>query len=300
MSNWIALTNDLQRKFSTLARTESGNHYILPWTRGWLRNASSLDPIYRQLGINNFTRQDYRNLRTAMLQAKRTLYRNTLAWLIDDVMNGDYTQLGNSCGAWSTIHWEMRNAERYDTGLQFRTIAINLHLNIQFALADWVGIPVHPIFQGWVLNQYVNPWKILNRLNVPRLQITRAANIFQANNTTPFEQILHGMLTIINHIKPPAKQVVQEGDLTNLRTGGKAIIIAYTTTYELHYMLLVKTETDWNIYNSNSAKLNPTVLAACPQFSGTHANPIVTNLLNRDGTANGTQTHHFIGVFIKL
>jgi len=297
MSNMIELGNDLQKEFSTRARTESRNHYILPWTRGWQRRASSLDPIYKQLGINNFTRQDYINLRTAMPQAKRTLYQNTLTWLIDNVMNGDYTQDGNSCGAWSTIHWEMRNAQRYYTGLYFRTKAMTLYNNIKFALADWVG-PVHPTFQGWVNAQYVNPWKILNRLKVPRLQITQAAYNFQARNRTAFEQMLHGMLTIINHIKPPAKQVVQAGNLTNLREGEKAIIIAYTIpAYALHYMLLVKTKTDWHIYNSNSAKLNPTVLAACPQFSGT---PIVTNLLNRDGTAAGTQTHQFIGVFIKL
>lgn len=307
MSNRIELTNDLQREFATRAQKESKEHsillphYILPWTRGLLRNDSSLDTIYKKLGTNNFTKSVYVSEVNNLPKEKKLLYRKTLRWLIYSVMNGDYSQVGNSCGAWSTVHWLMRDRKRYFSGLEFTTLSLNLYNNIQFATDDWKRNSRVPAILTRMINlQYVNPWKILQYVNVPKLQITQDAKIFLTNNRSNQADRLRLLLKFIALIKPNGYSIAT-GNLNNLRPNEKSIIVAYTANFGLHYMLLVKAKNnDWHIFNSNSGKLNPTVLTACPQFSSANANPIVTNLLNTDGTAGGTQTHYFTGVFIKL
>lgn len=306
MTAQLAVLNDLQREFATRARDETKgilvDGYILPWTRGPLRKASSLDPIYQAVGQANLNYQNVRTLIGNLAPGKRQKYRRTLAWLRDQVLNGDYVQQGNSCGAWSLTHWRMRKEHRYLGGQDFRNRAVAEYARVQFQTADWRGPGPRPAeFNDWLnppngAGPYSSPWKIVQGLGITTLKIDPAARAFANAGGNPLAVGLSGMLTLVNALRPAGAPVVADGDLSALPIGSGAIIIALNPVVptELHYLLLGHTTAGWEIYNSNSHKLNPTVLAACPQFN----NPFVTDLKNNNGSASGNETWSFLGVFI--
>jgi hypothetical protein len=85
-------SNRLARVFAEKAREESRHSYILPWTRGGLRRASSLDPIYSALNqhpqpqrlYNSVSRASYMEIApivSALNPVKRNKYKRTLDWL---------------------------------------------------------------------------------------------------------------------------------------------------------------------------------------------------------------------------
>ena len=297
MSAKLPLKNDLQKEFAVLAHKES-NGYILPWTRGPLRKASSLDPIYQALGEANLNYQSVRTLINNLnlnKNEKYRKYRNTLKWLLNKVLNGDYVQVGNSCGAWSLAHWKMRKEHRYYGAVDFVNRANTIYGSIKFENADWpgsAGVPP-PEFNNWVTEEYANPWKIMRKLGITTLKIDPTARAF-AKGSSVEAQRLKGMLDLINALRG-GKPEVADGKLGDLTSGSGAIIIAQNPG-GLHYLLLGHTKAGWDIYNSNSHKLNPTVLAACPGFNVSFN----TKLKPINGVGETLEKCTFLGVFIVV
>ncbi|MGR8930697.1 MAG: hypothetical protein ACU836_08660 [Gammaproteobacteria bacterium] len=305
----LPVLNDLQREFATRAHDEVID-YILPWTRGPLRRASSLDTIYEALGQVPLDYDHVRSLIDHLQHAttqKYNKYQRTLTWLRDRVLNGDYAQQQNSCGAWSLAHWLMRKEHRYRGGHFFSTYANAEYRQVQFKIADGIALPggLGIAFNNWLSpgagGPYSSPWKIMQRLGIHTLKIVpaarAAANTANAPLATPLATKLNDMLTLVNALRPGGFPVVQDGNLNSLRAGEGAIIIAFNPAVNpptLHYLLLGHTTRGWEIYNSNSHKLNPTILPNCPQFNTTFD----TELLDNNGHATGTETWHFLGVFI--
>lgn len=294
MSAKLPLKNDLQKEFAERAHKES-NGYILPWTRGPLRKASSLDPIYQALGQANL---NYQNVRTLISNLSRDKsekyrkYRNTLNWLKNKVLDGDYVQQGNSCGAWSLAHWKMRKEHRYYGYDDFRTRANSIYDSIKFKAPDWPGPGARPaVFNNWVTDEYASPWKIMQALGITKLKIDPAARAF-ANSGNPGAQDLKDMLDLVNALRGRNPEVA-DSKLGNLSIGSGAIIITQNPG-GLHYLLLGHTKTGWEIYNSNSHKLNPTTLPACPKFNDT----LDTKLKPINGVGETIEKCTFLGVFI--
>ncbi|MDH4239495.1 MAG: hypothetical protein OEW48_08025 [Phycisphaerae bacterium] len=294
MSAKLPLKNDLQKEFAERAHKES-NGYILPWTRGPLRKASSLDPIYQALGQVNLNYQSVRTLINNLRRDKSEKYRkyrNTLTWLQSKVLDGDYVQQGNSCGAWSLTHWKMRKEHRYYGAGDFRTSANSIYDSIKFKASDWPGAaPCPAVFNDWVTEEYASPWKIMQALGITKLKIDPAARVFAAG-VSPQAQLLKGMLDLVNALRG-GKPEVADGNLGALPTGSGAIILAKNPG-GLHYLLLGHAKAGWEIYNSNSHKLNPTTLPACPQFNDT----IDTKLKPINGVGETIEKCTFLGVFI--
>jgi hypothetical protein len=89
-------------------------------------------------------------------------------------------------------------------------------------------------------------------------------------------------------------------NLTVLAPGNGAIIVTRSALHhkELHYMLLWRTATGWEIYNSNSAKLNPArLVGGCPQ-AGQASAIIQTDLLDVRGLPNGNPQYEYLGLYI--
>jgi len=311
----IALRHDLQREFSTRAHAEWGG-YILPWTRGFFTLSSSLDPIYEKLGNPNLNYNTIEALILGLPRDKKLKYRSTLRWLIQEVLRGDYQQQGNSCGAWSLTHWQMRELRTYHGAASFRGRALANYNVVKFDIADAIGAAPPPaLLQVWVdaLNllggAYSNPWKIIQQVPGSALKIERNARLFAQSRVNALAQCLDDMLQAVNDLKPAAPPAVADGNLSTLPIFGCAIIIAYDPppqpfpglgidVMSLHYMLLVHVPVGWWLFNSNSHKLNPTVLPACPRFNQAGAG-IVTGLKDNRWGPGGTETWHFTGVFIK-
>jgi len=200
----------------------------------------------------------------------------------------------------------MRKEHRYRGGHFISTRANAEYDQVKFTIADRIALPggaggpLGLAFNDWLNppqgGPYSNPWQIMQRLGIHTLKIDPAARAFADPAGSPMAQLLDGMLTLVNALRPGGFPVVQDGNLNTLRAGEGAIIIAYQPAppYPLHNLLLGHTTRGWEIYNSNSHKLNPTVLPNCPQFN----TPFVTDLLDSNGHAAGTETWHFLGVFI--
>lgn len=313
MNARIPFRNDLQRVFATRAHAD-WRGYILPWTRGFFTTSSSLDPIYEELGNPNL---DYNTIRALILGLpidKKHKYRSTLRWLIQEVLQGDYIQQGNSCGAWSLTHWQMREARNYYGAAYFRGRALaNYHI-VKFDIGD-VGVGPQPaLLNVWADalhlvpgGPYANPWKIIQQAPGSAVQIEPNARIFAQARADALAQCLDDMRQAVEDLRPAALPAVANGNLSTLPIGSCAIIIAYDPppipvhgidVMPLHYMLLVHVPVGWWLFNSNSHKLNPTVLHACPGFNAAGAG-IATDLKGNHWNPSGTETWHFTGVFIK-
>ena len=320
----LLLKNDLQKEFATRANKEK-NTYILPWTRGFFRNPSSLDPIYEDLGAPKFNDANYyivlNNKTQTLPPDKRQKYRQTLNWLRNEVLGGNYVQQGNSCGAWSLTHWQMRKNKRYYGGLEFRTNATANYNKVKFEPTDGSVLPKPAFLNIWTTPQptpavnpaYANPWKIVDKMPGSELKILKAARTFASNRGNNLEKCFDDMLKAIDALGPAAPPQIKEGDLSTLPTGSCAILILYDNTLialpapfpagshavPLHYMLVAHTTAGWEVFNSNSHKLNTTnpILASCPKFQDT----ITHSVRNDNGSDGGTDsfTWQFLGLFIS-
>lgn len=321
----LLLKNDLQKEFATRANNEK-NTYILPWTRGFFRNPSSLDPIYEDLGAPNFNDTNYYNKLRIKIQNlpldKRQKYPQTLRWLRNDVLDGNYVQQGNSCGAWSLTHWQMRNNKRYYGALVFRTNATANYNEVKFDTTDglasrrpaFINIWTNPPGAATVNPAYTNPWKIVDKMPGSKLKILKATRTFASKRSNTLEKCFDDMLKAIDALGPAAPPQIQEGDLSTLPIGSCAVIILYHNTLiplptphfpagshavPLHYMLVAHTTAGWEVFNSNSHKLNTTnpILASCPKFQDT----ITHSVRNDNGSDGGTDgfTWQFLGLFIS-
>jgi len=314
MNARIPWRNYLQRQFASMAH-ENWVGYILPWTRGFFTLSSSLDPIYEELGNPNL---DYNRIEALILGLpgdRKLKYRATLRWLIQEVLQGDYIQQGNSCGAWSLTHWLMREERNYYGAGEFRNKAQIKYGQVKFAIGDGAA-PRPLLLQVWADahgavpgGAYSNPWKIVPRVPGSAIQIEPNARIFAQGRTNALAQCLGDMLQAVEALKPAALPAVADASLNALPIGGCAIIIAYDphpqvvpglgiNVMPLHYMLLVHVPNEWWLFNSNSHKLNPTVLHACPGFNP-GGGGIATDLKDNHWNPSGTETWHFTGVFIK-
>lgn len=318
MSAKLLLKNDLQKEFATRANKEKST-YILPWTRAFFRNPSSLDPIYEDLGAPKFNDTNYYNVLRNKIQnlplKKRQKYPQTLNWLRDKVLGGNYVQQGNSCGAWSLTHWQMRNNKRYYGAPEFRTNAQANYNNVKFETTDGSVSPKPAFLNIWTNPPnppatniaYTNPWKIVKQMPGSELKILKEARTFANKNTTPLEKCFNAMLTAIEALRPAAPSKIKEGDLSTLPPGSCALIILYDDApikagkpvVYLHYMLVARTMAGWEVFNSNSHKLNTTnpILASCPKFQDT----ITHSVRNDNGSDGGTDgfTWQFLGLFIN-
>ncbi len=309
MSANIPLKNDLQKEFAERAHNESIKLfkmiYIQPWKRTRLMKASTLDPIYVYLEKFNFDKSaDFTNLRTkikSLPTATEKKYHNTLRWLSDKVLDGDYVQKGNSCGAWSLTHWQMRKAKHYYGAPEFRTKAQSNYTGVKFLTTDGSS----PLLTIWTsppgassLNPaYTNPWKIAGKMPGSKLKILKAARTFASNNSTPLEKSFNTMLKAIEALGTK----IPDGELSTLPTGSCAIITLYQTPTTagapplLHYMLVAHTKTGWEIFNSNSSKLNTPIVTSCPKFQDS----ITHNIMSANGSVGKTETWQFLGLFIS-
>lgn len=323
MSTKLLLKNDLQKEFATSANKEK-NTYILPWTRGFFTAPSSLDPIYEDLGASNFNDTNYYNVLKSKIQnlplQKSLKYPQTLRWLRTEVLDGNYVQQGNSCGAWSLTHWQMRNNKRYYGALEFSNNAQANYNLVKFDTTDglasrrpvflniWSNPPVAPA----VNPAYTNPWKIVDKMPGSKLKILKAARTFASKRSNALEKCFDDMLKAIDALGPAAPPQIQEGDLSTLPINSCAIITLYMNTLislptppfpagsnvvPLHYMLVAHTTAGWEVFNSNSHKLNTTnpILASCPKFQDV----ITHSVRNQNGTDGGTDTWQFLGLFIS-
>jgi hypothetical protein len=321
----LPLKNDLQKEFATRANKEK-NTYILPWTRGFFTAPSSLDPIYEDLGAPKFNDANYytslRNKIQNLPIKKRQKYPQTLRWLRTEVLDGDYVQQGNSCGAWSLTHLQMRKNKRYYGALEFRTNAQANYDLVKFESTDGSVLPKPAFLNIWTTPQptpavnpaYANPWKIVDKMPGSELKILKAARTFASNRGNNLEKCFDDMLKAIDALGPAAPPQIKEGDLSTLPTGSCAIIILYADNLislptplfpagshavPLHYMLVAHTTAGWEVFNSNSHKLNTTnpILASCPTFQDT----ITHSLRGQNGTDGGPDsfTWQFLGLFIS-
>lgn len=320
----LPLKNDLQKEFATRANKEKDT-YILPWTRGFFTAPSSLDPIYEDLGAPNFNDTNYYNVLRSKIQNvplnKHQKYPQTLSWLRNEVLGGDYVQQGNSCGAWSLTHWQMRKNKRYYGALEFRNNAQANYNQVKFDTTDGLASRRPAFLHIWsnppnppaVNPAYANPWKIVDKMPGSELKILKAARTFASKRSNTLEKCFDDMLKAIDALGPAAPPQIQEGDLSTLPTGSCAIIIVYDDTLiplpapfpagshavPLHYMLVAHTTAGWEVFNSNSHKINTTnpILASCPKFQDT----ITHRLRNQNGSDGGTDgfTWKFLGLFIS-
>lgn len=321
----LPLKNDLQKEFATRANKEK-NTYILPWTRGFFTAPSSLDPIYNDLGTPNFNNTNYynglRNKIQNLPQKKRQKYPQTLNWLRNEVLGGDYVQKGNSCGAWSITHWQMRKNKRYYGATEFCTNAQANYDQVKFETTDGTVSPKPAILSIWSNPPtavpggpnpaYTNPWKIVDKMPGSNLKILKSARTFVTTGGTPLAKCFGDMLTAIEALGPAAPSHIPEGDLSTLPIGSCAIITLYADTLiplpappfpagsnavPLHYMLAAHTTAGWEVFNSNSHKMNTTnpILGSCPKFQDT----ITHSVMNRNGAGGGTDTWKFLGLFIS-
>ena len=325
MSAKLLLKNDLQKEFATRANKEK-NTYILPWTRGFLRNSSSLDPIYEDLGAPKFNDANYYTVLKSEIQKlplkKSQKYLQTLRWLRTEVLDGNYVQQGNSCGAWSLTHWQMRKNKRYYGALEFRTNAQANYNQVKFDSTDGLALRRPAFLHVWInpdpppaVNPaYTNPWKIVDKMPGSELKILKAAQTFASKRSNALEKCFDDMLKAIDALGPAAPPQIKEGDLSTLPINSCAIIIMYHNTLiplptppfpagshamPLHYMLVAHTTAGWEIFNSNSHKLNTTnpILASCPTFQDT----ITHSVRNDNGSDGGNDgfTWQFLGLFIS-
>ena len=315
MNARIPFRNDLQRQFASMAH-QNWRGYILPWTRGFFTTRSSLDPIYEELGNPNL---DYNRIEALILglpRDRKLKYRATLRWLIQEVLQGNYIQQGNSCGAWSLTHWQMRELRTYYGAANFRARALGNYNLVKFDMGDAIGAAPPVLLQVWADafhmvpgGAYSNPWKIVQQAPGSALKIEPNARIFAQGRANALAQCLDDMLQAVSNLRPAALPAVADGNISTLPIGSCAIIIAYDpppqavpglgiNVMPLHYMLLVHVPVGWWLFNSNSHKLNPTALHACPGFNP-GGGGIVTDLKNNHWNPSGTETWHFTGVFIK-
>ncbi len=231
----MADANDLQRVFETKASDETKvlpkDKYVVHSMRRFLHGSSRLDPIYDELGKTPLNYQNVRKLIDALELAKKdTKYKDTLKWL-KDVLGGDYTQIGNGCGAWSLTHFKMKSKHEYYLASKFTGDANAYWAQVQFNSASWDVAKLGAVpsqLTDWEKAKYSNPWKVTAILGSAvghktlGLKIDKAAETFARSCANAPAVLLNGMLDLINNL---SKTNVPQGDLTKLPAGEKAIII---------------------------------------------------------------------------
>ena len=232
--------------------------------------------------------------------SRTTNISNAVDWL-SSVVRGDYSQSGNSDGASSAVHFEMKRLKDFYEPNIFRAFSLSRYERMIFSYREMGHEVAGELLLSWVKHLFSDPWKITRELPSTHLYATRRANQMSSNPEL-LRGIPRGIRQILDETKPAGIPDIKERELDTLSEGAAAIAIGLSrpgtvSDTKLHYLYLEKNDGLWDVYNSQSCKLNPNRTREVPETMN-FDNAFRTESLNVAGKVQTTEKWIFSGYFI--